>query len=84
MHGKKVHTYDKIFYKISYPCQKVHMHVKCWCGELVFLPILISHGSFFSHSFHMIFTHIVLVLCFTKHSYYKEKFDADHSYGLKG
>jgi len=49
-------------YKISHACQKVHMHVKCWCGELVFLPTLFSHGSFFSHTFHMIFTHIAQVV----------------------
>ena len=56
---KKFTHMTKIFhmyYKISHACQKVHMHVKCWCGELVFLPTLISHGSFFSHTFHMIFT----------------------------
>ena len=62
MHGKKFTRMTKIFhmyYKISHACQKVHMHVKCWCGELVFLPTLISHGSFFhtlftpfSHDFH--------------------------------
>ena len=54
MHGKKFTRMTKIFhmyYKISHACQKVHMHVKCWCGELVFLPTLISHGSFFSHTF---------------------------------
>ena len=45
-----------MYYKISYACQKVHMHVKCWCGELVFLPTWISHGFFFSHSFHTLFT----------------------------
>ena len=59
---KKFTHMTKIFhmyYKISHACQKVHMHVKCWCGELVFLPTLISHGSFFhtlftpsSHDFH--------------------------------
>ena len=49
-----------MYYKISRACQKAHMHVKCWCGEVVFLPTLISHGSLFSHPFHMSFTHIAL------------------------
>ena len=49
-----------MYYKISRACPKVHMHVKCWCGEVVFLPTLISHGSLFSHPFHMSFTHIAL------------------------
>ena len=55
---KSSHIWQKIFTCIT----KFHMHVKCWCGELVFLPTLISHGSFFSHTFHMIFTHIALVV----------------------
>ena len=62
---KKFTHMTKIFhmyYKISHAYQKVHMHVKCWCGELVFFPTLISHGSFFSHPFHTIFTHIALVV----------------------
>ena len=45
-----------MYYKISHVCQNVYMHVKCWCGELVFLPTLISHGYFFSHTFYTLFT----------------------------
>ena len=45
-----------MYYKISHVCQKVYMHVKCWCGELVFLPTLISHGYFFPHTFYTLFT----------------------------
>ena len=40
--GKKFTHMTKIFhmyYKISHACQKVHMHVKCLCGELVFTHI---------------------------------------------
>ena len=46
-----------MYYRISHACQKVHMHVKFWCGELVFLPTLISHGSFFFHTLFTPFSH---------------------------
>ena len=67
---KKFTHMTKIFpmnYKISHPCQKIPMHVKCWCGEHVFSPTLVSHGSVFSHTIHMIFTHIALVVIVCKH-----------------
>ena len=51
-----------MYYKISRACQKVHKHMKCWRGEVVFLPTLIPHGSLFSHPFHMSFTHIALAM----------------------
>ena len=84
---KKFTHMTKIFhmyYKISHAYQRVHMHVKCWCGELVFFPTLISHGSFFSHTFHTIFTHIALVvICSITHVFHVCKSTMFHANCLR-
>ena len=59
MHGKKVHTYDQNFPHVlqNFTCMSKSSHA---CEMLMWwtciLPTLISHGSFFSQTFHTLFT----------------------------